>query len=304
MYLSLKDHCPNFILYTVAFNDECYDILSKLKLPNMVVISMKEFEDTELLKIKPTRSGREYFWTCSSSSILYCIKKYNLDMCTYIDADLIFFENPKVILDEIGDKSILLTEHRLPKGGKKEEMNGLYCVQFMPFKNDKNGITALTWWRERCLEWCYDRYEDGKLGDQKYLDDWATRFPGVHVMKHLGGGVAPWNMYMYKILDDNGKLFVEEIQTLNKYPLVFYHFQSTQIYNLYKQIIAVYWPYDSNIDDKTIKIYQSYGKYLYSSFELIRSIHPNFNLGFNKPINYYKYLFNKIKRKAKKLIAR
>ena len=43
-------------LYVFAFDDKCYDVLTTMQLPNLTVISLSEFEDEQLLAIKPTRS--------------------------------------------------------------------------------------------------------------------------------------------------------------------------------------------------------------------------------------------------------
>ena len=104
-------------------------------------------------------------------------------------------------------------------------MSGIYNVQFLPFRRDERGLEALRWWRDRCLEWCYFRYEDGKLGDQKYLDDWPTRFEGVHVLEHPGGGLAPWNVENYDLARANGSV------TVDGRPLIFHHYHSLRLYS-------------------------------------------------------------------------
>ena len=110
--------------------------------------------------------------------------------CTYLDADLYFFSSPEPIFSEFNGRSILLTEHRYTKQYDQSVASGVYCVQFITFNADDDGLTALTWWRDACIDWCYARKEDGKFGDQKYLDAWPARFSGIHELQHLGGGVA------------------------------------------------------------------------------------------------------------------
>ena len=46
---------------------------------------------------------------------------------------------------------------------------------------------------ERCIEWCFDRVEDGKFADQEYLDDWPQVHEDVVVLERPGVGMAPWN---------------------------------------------------------------------------------------------------------------
>jgi len=214
MYESLYKHSSDFHLYIFAFDDRAYDMLNKLELSNATIISLQEFEDDELLALKDSRSAGEYCWTCTPSIIKYSIDRYGLDSATYLDADLYFFDDPSILIDEMGEDSVLITEHRYsPQYQHYSDLSGIYCVQFMTFKSDESGMKVLNWWREACNEWCYARYEDGKFGDQKYLDDWTTRFRSIHVLQNIGGGVAPWNIEQYDISDSS-------------FNLIFYHFHN------------------------------------------------------------------------------
>ena len=219
MYNSLLKNERKFRLFIFAFDNLAYDILKELDLKNVIVISLSEFEDERLLKVKKTRSRGEYCWTCSSFSILYIMKHYDVDEVTYLDSDLFFFSRPQLLLDEFHEsgKSVMITRHRYTPEYDQTATSGIYCVQFMTFKNDEDGLNVLNWWVDRCEEWCYARFEDGKFGDQKYLDDWMTRFDCVHELQHLGGGVAPWNVQQYK---------VAEGPQVDGVPVVFYHFHN------------------------------------------------------------------------------
>lgn len=224
MYYSLERVCPNFHLYIFSFDDKSDILLKQLALINVTVISLTEFEDQHLLEIKSTRTKAEYCWTCTPSTILYCLKNFEIEHCTYIDADLFFFTDPKILIEEMGNDDVLIIEHKYSPQYDQSHESGKYCVQFMCFKKTENGLNVLNWWRDACIGWCYNRKEDGKFGDQKYLDDWLIRFDGIHELKHLGGGVAPWNVQQYKVFFEGTVLTgINQISGM-KFDLVFYHF--------------------------------------------------------------------------------
>jgi hypothetical protein len=224
LYYSLEKYCTEFHIYIFAFDQAADELLRKMNLSKATIISLKEFEDDELLRIKPSRSIAEYCWTCTSSTILYILEKYKVESCTYLDADLYFYSSPEPIFEEMGNSSILITEHRYSPQYNKQLKSGRYCVQFVTFRNNNDGLTALKWWRDRCIEWCYARYEDGKFGDQLYLEDWTERFQGVNVLQHLGGGLAAWNIQQYTFEEINGRIIGKEILTQRKFEAIFYHF--------------------------------------------------------------------------------
>lgn len=230
LYHSLVKYCPDFHLYIFAFDDKCYDYLVSQKLEHVSVVSLKEFEDPELLKVKPTRSSAEYCWTCTASTILFSIQQFGLKNCTYIDADMEFYNDPGILIREMGDNSVLITKHNYTEEYDQSEVSGKYCVQFVTFLNDENGMAVLNWWRNACIEWCYARVEDGKYGDQKYLDEWTTRFKGVHVLEHPGGGIAPWNVQQYHFFQKGTELQGRVKATGKTFPAVFFHFHGLKFF--------------------------------------------------------------------------
>lgn len=221
LYKSLEHVSVDFHLYVMALDEECYDKLKKLGLNNMTVELFRDIETPELLAVKPTRSRGEYCWTCGPTIIYHFLKKYNLESVTYLDSDLMFLSDPKIIEEEVGNASVAITEQGL--GDKEAKLYGKYCVQYLTFKNDEDGLGALSWWKDACIDWCFQKLEDGRYGDQKYLDEFPLRWNNVYVIKNLGVGIAPWNMHRYKYEDDN------LVYKTGKYPFVFFHMHGVKI---------------------------------------------------------------------------
>lgn len=219
LYRSLERHGGDFVLYIACLDRTTYGMLQKLRLDKVRLIPSEDFEDPQLLRVKPTRTVAEYCWTCTPSVPLYVLEHNpDIGLVTYLDADLFFFSSPEPIFEEFGDESILLIEHRFAPRYAEYEVNGRFNVGWLSFRRDDNGMAALRWWREKCIEWCFYRLEDDRMGDQKYLDKWPTHFKGVHVLKYVGANVAPYNFSRYRIARRNGLVYVDEV------PLVFYHF--------------------------------------------------------------------------------
>ena len=258
LYRSLETYCEEFHLYIFAFDDKSYNILKKLNLKNATVISLEEFENDDLLRVKPSRTIAEYCWTATASTIWYSIDKFKLDHCTYLDADILFFSSPEPIYDEIGTNSIAITPHNFSPRLRTSEIYGKYCVQFTYFKNDVDGLKALNWWKNRCIEWCYAKMTDGRYGDQKYLDYFQENFNNVHIISHIGSGVAPWNISQYKIEMVNDIVTIGLRKDLiNKFQLIFYHYQGLKFKDRGNCIIAE--PSLLKIQDQGLKyIYEPY----------------------------------------------
>jgi hypothetical protein len=256
LHISMKRHVGNFVLWILCLDDEVHHALTQLSLPNVRLLQLSKLETPELLTVKPTRSKGEYCWTLTPFAPRFVFEADSeVVRVTYLDADLWFRKDPAPIFKEFTEsgKHSLITDHAYAPEYDQSAKSGQYCVQFMTFTRD-GGEVVRKWWEERCVEWCFARAEDGKFGDQKYLDDWPLRFEKyVHVLDHPEWTQAPWNASRYPFSQG-----------------IFYHFHGLRIaegrrvdfgpiYGLPKFLIEnVYEPYMGDLSE-AIKTLNKFG---------------------------------------------
>jgi hypothetical protein len=149
----------------------------------------------------------------------------------YLDADLAFFSDIKPIYDELGDRNILIHGHNFaPAYAAYAQSSGIFNVGLVAVRNSAEGIGCLTRWRAQNVEMCVLDPEQGYCGDQKYLDEWPSLYPGLVILRHVGGGVAPWNMEAHTATEQSGQVMIDGA------PLIFFHYHALRV------VLGARWP--------------------------------------------------------------
>ena len=221
LHASLQKFSPNSHLWIICIDELVEQQINSLKLDHVSTIPLRTIETVELQAVKSTRTIGEYCWTLTpfAPKSVFDLAP-DAERVTYLDSDLFFFSSPEIIFNEFesSGKHVLITEHAYSPKLDRTAQSGRFCVQFMTFRRTPEGLGVMKWWQDRCLEWCYDRYEDGKFGDQKYLDQWPTLFSNeVHILSLVDKTLAPWNVDYFLL------------KYSNHLTPVFYHFQSFRI---------------------------------------------------------------------------
>ena len=229
LFDSLKECSSDFELYVLCMDEKCFDVLSEIDDERVKPIKLNAIENEAMLNAKSNRTFAEYCWTCSSRLIQYVFETYNPECCTYIDADMYFYADPQNLIDEMlaCDKSVLIVPHRFVERNKSiAQKVGTFCVEFNCFKNNVNAKAILDRWHEQCIECCSSLDDGIHWGDQKYLDEWPSKYPeDVYICNNPGAGVGPWNIDSYSDYDKKvGSVFYKS--TKERIKLYFCHFES------------------------------------------------------------------------------
>ena len=258
LYQSLSEISSDFVLYVLCMDDKCYEVLADLNYEHLIPIRLVDFENQDLLNAKSDRPFGQYCWTCSSSLIKYVLDTYQPNYCSYLDADMFFYSNPSILIDEMekANASVSIIGHRFGWYAKKSEKKiGRYCVECNTFKNDDNARKLLDIWINQCLEDCSQKDDGIHWGDQKYMDNWVDDYPYVIESSNYGAGIAPWNIPQYSLIKYEPKgQFIVKCKGKEYTPL-FYHFEGITYVSNDHADIHVYsrWA----IDDKLVYIFYS-----------------------------------------------
>ena len=267
MIQSLQKFDPSACVYILALDTYTERLIGGLSQDNINLITLREIEDQDVLVAKANRGLVEYYWTLSSVLTSYVFKQFNqqFDTLTYLDSDIFFYSDPRVIFSQINaESSCIITPHNFSERLKDRIVNGKFCVQWVTFANNKEGERILFDWRSNCLDWCYYKLEDGKMGDQKYLDYWESQYSGVIIDKNLGAGVAPWNYEDMEFSIKDGRIFA------NNLPVIFYHFhQFTQVgIDKFDRLSKFY----TDVRAAPDEIYREYELVCEKNYKLVREI--------------------------------
>ena len=196
LYRSMQRHLKAFKLWVVCMDTDCFNALHALNLPNIKPINFLSFESEAYRCLRGERTVAEYCWTINPlNPHLVFAKDSSIEQVTYVDADLWFLRSPESIFQEFSNsrKSVLVTEHAYLPQYDQSSSSGIFCAQWISFVRGRSEPLR-KWWEEQCFQWCFNRSEDGKFGDQKYMENWPILFPDlVHSLSNPKLILAPWN---------------------------------------------------------------------------------------------------------------
>ncbi len=249
-------------------------MLSKLNLPNTTLVQVSDLKDPELVASRETRTGPEFASTTKPAFLQYMLNSGSVgpaDLLVFIDPDFFFYESPEAIFKKMYDSgSIIITSHRFPKQRENEQfMKGKFNAGFMGFRNDANTRICLAEWRKQCIDWCYIRFEDGKIGDQGYLTEWPNKYKGVYVLPDLGVNLSTWNIANYSIKESGSGHFLIDGQ-----PLICYHFHGMRLYFDRKNRVQA-----APITVFNKDIYRPYVQALQRAYDRLQTLEKNWTLG-------------------------
>lgn len=239
LYDSIMRHDPGATLWVLSLSGECQTALEGAALPQMQIIPLADLEahDRSLAAVRPTRSLVEYYFTLSPCWPLYLLRREpEIDVLTYLDADLCLFSDPTPLFREVTEASVAISPHRFPRDLAHLERFGLYNVGWLTYRRCEESIACLQWWREQCLDWCLDRLDGHRFADQKYLDFFQSLFAHAQAISHPGVNLAPWNLGAHRVEPGMKSLLIDGYA-----PLIAFHFQGV------RRIASK--TYDCNLDD-------------------------------------------------------
>jgi hypothetical protein len=157
----------------------------------------------------------------------YFLSNEKVNFITYLDSDILVFNNFSYIYNLLKNKSIIISSHSfssIPDDGlscndKSFLLHGIYNGGFFAVRNDAPALVFIKWWKQKLKKECLVDYSQGLYVDQKWLNFVPLFFKGVSVTTHLGINVGYWNLHERKVDRIHNSLLINKVDDL-----IFFHF--------------------------------------------------------------------------------
>ena len=264
LYNSLKRFAGDFKLYTLCMDTTAYATMMKIRAVDLIPINIVELINPETLPVRERTTDGQFCWVCQPLICQFILDKFHVDMVTYLEADSLFFSNPEVLFEELGEDSVLISPHNYSSQFDNSVLAGKFCTQFNTFRNNEAAREVLNFWKFWCFK--YDRNMPSFYPGQICLDYWPELFNSVRIITNLGAGVAPWNIQRFRFEIINS---VPHVDTL---PIVFYHYHQYGRYKNGNHELGTY-PLPKKVIDS---VYKTYVRELHFVENFVREIDSAF----------------------------
>jgi hypothetical protein len=265
LYRSLVRHAGEFRLYALCMDATAYDLLRRMAAPGLIPVSVEELLTTEVAAVRARTTHGQFCWVCQPLICRFILDTQGCDMVTYLEADSLFFADPEILFQELGDASVSLVPHNYSPGRDNTAAAGRFCVQFNAFRADGAAAAVLAYWRRNCFQ--YSKEKPTVYPGQTCLNDWPERFESVRVITHKGAGVAPWNIEGMRFELRNGAPYVDSV------PVVFYHYHQYGRYHNGTHELGGY----RLVAEVIEHLYAPYAAEIAAAEEAVQALDPTFN---------------------------
>lgn len=230
---SFKEHHPE-VVFCIAVLDTPNAGIGYDTLGADQILWIHELFPELVTELKDTYNIAELCTVVKPKLFTYFFEKdYNTVL--YIDPDIKVFAPFNEVFSALQQNQMVLTPHICSPTGEeghpqdKDLMRtGIYNLGFLAVNKTQQVQAFIAWWDKRVRAYGFHDLKKGFFYDQIWLGYAPTFLDRVFVLRHLGYNVANWNLHERKIINANGKYFVNDTKT----PVVFFHYSHFKMENL------------------------------------------------------------------------